>query len=288
MLETPGNSPKKKIDDQADVLKTLAVNLRKKRKENKLSRRALAEVAGVSQRYLAQIEVGEGNVSIRILYRVAHALDTSLSELLGRIESIDTFSEIFSAAPTETQNAVRQLLSIPDKKKRIALLGLRGAGKSTLGKQAGTILDIPFIELNDVVESLAAMPVGEIIAMHGPDGYRKLEADALTEVLAKNDRCILAVAGGIVTNREIYNRLINGFHTIWVQASPVDHMARVRAQGDLRPMKGQVQVMDQLRDILKARRLDYGRADIRLNTSNAREPIVLRSLVEIIRQIVTQ
>ncbi len=274
----------KQTDDQADVLKTLAINLRQKRKEKKLSRRVLAEVAGVSQRYLAQIEVGKGNVSVGILNRVACALDSSLLKLLGGVEPADKFSEIFSAAPMETQNAVLQLLSIPDKKKRIALLGLRGAGKSTLGKQAAAILDIPFIELNDVVERLAALPVSEIIALYGPDGYRKLEADALTDVLAKHDRCILAVAGGIVTNREIYNRLINRFHTIWVQASPEDHMARVRAQGDLRPMKGHVQVMDRLRDILNARKLDYGRADIHLNTSNAREPIVLRSLLEIIRQ----
>lgn len=285
MLGTLGYSPQKQMDDQADVLRNLAVNLRQKRKEKKLSRRVLAEAAGVSQRYLAQIEVGKGNVSIGILQRVAHALDSSLLKLLSTIEPADKFSEIFSAAPIETQNAVLQLLSIPDKKKRIALLGLRGAGKSTLGKQAAEILDIPFIELNNVVERLAAMPVGEIISMYGPDGYRKLEADALTEVLAQHDRCILAVAGGIVTNREIYNRLINGFHTIWVQASPEDHMARVRAQGDLRPMKGHGQAMDRLRDILKARRLDYGRADVRLNTSNAREPIVLRSLLEIIRQI---
>ena len=130
---------KKQTDDQADVLKTLAINLRQKRKAKKLSRRVLAEVAGVSQRYLAQIEVGKGNVSVGILNRVACALDSSLLKLLGGVEPVDKFSEIFSAAPMETQNAVLQLLSIPDKKKRIALLGLRGAGKSTLGKQLSLI-----------------------------------------------------------------------------------------------------------------------------------------------------
>ena len=274
----------KQLDDQAEVLESLAKTLRQKRAEKKLSRRVLAEMAGVSQRYLAQIEAGKGNVSICVLQRVADALDSNLLKLLGRVEIKDTVAEKFAAASVEVQHAVLQTLSIHEKEKRIALIGLRGAGKSSLGKQSATALGIPFIELNDIVERLAGMPIGDIIAMYGVEGYRKLEGDALTEVFAMHKTCILAVSGGIVTSSHTYNRLINGCHTIWLQASAEDHMARVRAQGDLRPMKGHLQAMDSLRDILKERALDYERADVCLNTSNAREPIVLRSLLELIKQ----
>jgi len=168
------------------------------------------------------------------------------------------------------RDRVQALLAAgPGKAGRVCLIGLRGAGKSTLGAAVAHALGVPFIELNRAIETAGGMPIAEIMALYGPDGYRQLEADALDRIVAEQTRAIVAVAGGIVGEADTFERLLDRFHTVWVRATPEEHMARVRAQGDTRPMAGHPQAMAQLRLILTGREAEYGRADAVLDTSGA-------------------
>jgi len=150
---------------------------------------------------------------------------------------------------------------------RICLIGLRGAGKSTLGALIASDLAVPFIELNKEIESQIGAPVGEIIALYGEEGYRQIEADTLEKITREHRRVVLAVAGGIVSSARAFDSVLQNFHTIWIRAQPADHMERVRAQGDLRPMAGNPQAMEQLRQILRAREEHYAKAAYQLDTS---------------------
>ena len=151
---------------------------------------------------------------------------------------------------------------------RICLVGLRGAGKSTLGQAAAAALGIRFLELNKLIEAHAGMPVSEVMALYGQDGYRDLEQEVLGEVVDSESRLILAVGGGIVAEPQTYGTLLERFHTVWVRTSPAEHMARVRAQGDLRPMKDNPAAMDQLKALLTARTPQYERAQAQVDTAN--------------------
>ncbi|HID68368.1 MAG TPA: helix-turn-helix domain-containing protein, partial [Roseibacterium sp.] len=253
-----------------------------------MSRRVLAETSGVSPRYLAQLESGEGNISIGLLFRVAEALGVSIDALVNSSElpaDARCVGEAFAAADMATQAQVRRLLSgdVP-KAGRICLIGLRGAGKSTLGAASAKALNVPFIELNSEIEAAGGIAIREIMGLYGPEGYRQLEADALDQIVADHDRAVVAVAGGIVGNSDIFDRLLNRFHTIWLRASPEEHMARVRAQGDTRPMEGNPQAMAQLRLILTGREAEYGRADVVLDTEGCSAPASLEALLALIEQ----
>ncbi len=208
-----------------------------------LSRRALSERSGVSERYLVQLEGGEGNASIAVLLRLALALDRRIEWFFGEDEK-----------PAATQ-------------RRIAFIGLRGAGKSTLGRLTAERLGLPFRELNDEIEAMSGMAVNEIIALYGQEGYRRLERRALEQTVQKYDDLVLAVAGGIVANPQTFDLLLANYRTVWLQAAPEEHMARVRAQGDERPMAGNPDAMNQLRDILTEREAEYARADLSVDTS---------------------
>lgn len=235
-----------------------------------MSRRVLSEVSGVSPRYLAQLESGEGNISIGLLFRVADALGVAMETLVSPGDlpaEARRMGEAFACADSTTQAQVRGLLSgATSKAGRVCLIGLRGAGKSTLGAAAAKALDVPFIELNRAIEAAGGMPISEIMGLYGPEGYRQLEADALDNIVAEQDRAIIAVAGGIVGDANTFDRLLDRFQTIWIKAAPEEHMARVRAQGDTRPMDGNPQAMAQLRLILTSREAEYGRADTVLDT----------------------
>ena len=154
---------------------------------------------------------------------------------------------------------------------RVCLVGLRGAGKSTLGRRAAQALRIPFVELKSEIENRVGMPVSEIMALYGQDGYRGFEAEAIEAVIQQHERVILSVGGGIVAETETFTDLLSRFHTIWIRTSPAEHMERVRAQGDLRPMEGNPQAMDQLKALLGAREPLYGRAQAQVDTSNRPE-----------------
>lgn len=251
-----------------------------------MSRRVLSEVSGVSPRYLAQLEGGEGNISIGLLFRVAEALGVSMEMLISPSDltvEARRVAEAFAGADKATQGEVQALLSgSATKAGRICLIGLRGAGKSTLGAAAAKALDAPFIELNRAIEAAGGMPISEIMGLYGPEGYRQLEADALDKIVAEQDRAMVAVAGGIVGDAQTFGRLLDRFHTVWIKASPEEHMARVRAQGDTRPMEGNPQAMAQLRLILTSREAEYARADAELDTGGQSVSTSLAALLALI------
>jgi len=265
--------------------------VRKARERKGIPRRVLSEMSGVSPRYLAQLEAGEGNISIGLLQRVAIALDHRIDWLTGEEDpwASDALrvAELFRSANSDVQQAVLRTLS-PEpvetrRAHRICLIGLRGAGKSTLGTLAGQALDLPFVELNREIEEQSGMPVDEVMALYGQEGYRKLEAQAIGRVIATHDGMIMAVAGGIVAEPDTYNLLLDHFHTIWLRTTPDEHMMRVRDQGDERPMADNPEAMDQLRSILTSREALYAKALAQLETSARTVDVSLAQLLALIR-----
>ncbi len=274
----------------ADVMARVGDRVRRAREGKGLPRRVLSDISGVSLRYLAQLEAGEGNISIGLLQRVSMALDHRIEWFLAEDDPWSSealqVADLFRAASDDVRASVIKTLS-PEpsqvmRASRLCLIGLRGAGKSTLGRLVGTALGLPFVELNQEIEMQSGMSVDEVIALYGPEGYRKLEGQALARVIANYDKMILAVAGGIVAEPDTYTSLLAHFHTIWVKTSPDEHMARVRAQGDERPMAGNPEAMDQLRSILTSREADYKRAQAVLDTSKKG---VDRSVAELVKLI---
>ncbi len=178
---------------------------------------------------------------------------------------------LYSAATASQREQILQILN-PEpaadlRARRLCLIGLRGAGKTTLGRRLGESLDIPFVELNREIEEQSGMPVNEVIALYGQEGYRRLERQALERVVSTRDCLALAAAGGIVSEPETFQFLLSRFHTIWLKAAPEEHMQRVRAQGDERPMAGNPKAMEALNAILKSREALYARAEMTIDTS---------------------
>ena len=285
-------APREDTIDHAVSVLILRVGerVRKARERKGIPRRVLSEISGVSPRYLAQLEAGEGNISIGLLQRVAIALDHRIEWLVGEDDpwSSDAVrvANLFRTANSDVQTTVLHALS-PEpletrRAHRICLVGLRGAGKSTLGQMAGAALGLPFVELNREIEEQSGMPVDEVMALYGQEGYRKLEAQAINRVIATHDRIILAVAGGIVAEPETYNTLLGHFHTVWVKTTPAEHMARVRDQGDTRPMAGNPEAMEQLRSILTSREALYEKAQAQLDTSGQTVEVSLGKILALI------
>ncbi|MBL4597578.1 MAG: helix-turn-helix transcriptional regulator [Rhizobiaceae bacterium] len=257
------------------LLRTVGERVKNLRARKGISRRALSEDSGVSQRYLAQLESGSGNISIGLLLRVANALDFKIEWLVSEEDpwnsDLSMAKYLLSNATIEQRAQVIKMLepqaiSNP-KSNRIAFIGLRGAGKSTLGRLASDELKIPFLELNDEIEKVSGIPVHEVFALYGQEGYRQLERQSLEQTIATHEAVILAVAGGIVSNPQTFNYLLQHFHTIWLKAAPEDHMSRVRGQGDERPMAGKPDAMNDLQQILFSRESLYARADVEVNTA---------------------
>jgi XRE family transcriptional regulator, aerobic/anaerobic benzoate catabolism transcriptional regulator len=282
------------VDDSKteQLLALVGVRVRSARARMGLSRRALAEKSGVSQRYLAQLESGQGNISIGLLLRVAEALDFRIEWLVGEedpwtSEIVMVSSLMRSATAKQRQHVIEVLLPENPRVKRanrIALIGLRGAGKSTLGRLVGTELGLPFKELNEDIEEAGGMPAGEVMALYGLEGYRYLERQSLERMVALYNRVVLAAAGGIVSQPETFNYLLQNFHTVWLKAKPEEHMARVRGQGDERPMAGNPDAMDELRSILKSREALYARAEAHIDTSNSTLEESLQAVLQAIRE----
>jgi XRE family aerobic/anaerobic benzoate catabolism transcriptional regulator len=209
-----------------------------------MTRKALAQGSGVSERYLAQLESGQGNASILLLRQIASALRVSL-EVLVRDDG---------------RGAGRR-------RGRVALIGLRGAGKSTLGGRLAKQLDVPFIELDREIEREAGTSLSEIFLLYGQAGYRRYEKRCLEKVLDANERLVLATGGSIVSAPGTYDLLLSECYTVWLKAEPEEHMARVVAQGDTRPMADSREAMDDLRRILTGRAALYGQADVTIDTA---------------------
>lgn len=255
-----------------------------------ISRRVLSEMSGVSPRYLAQLESGNGNISIALLLKISEALDFNIEWLVGADDPWNSEAAmvryLFSQASRAKRRDVLDLLQTQNASEaragRIALIGLRGAGKSTLGRLAAVELGVPFLELNQEIESASGIPVNEVFSLYGQDGYRRLERQALERIVATHENVILAVAGGIVAEPETYTYFLHHFYTVWIKARPEEHMARVQGQGDERPMIGNPDAMADLKRILKSREALYARAEAQVDTSNLSQSVSLKLLLETI------
>jgi XRE family aerobic/anaerobic benzoate catabolism transcriptional regulator len=291
-IEPP--TPTRFIDEAADAefIQALAVRVRESRARRGMSRKMLALNADVSERYLAQVESGETNPSIMVLRHVAHALGISLIELLEPQQNspeyrlISRFLEQLS--PNRLEEALLRLMrdfgnEDASRRKRIALVGLRGAGKSTLGRALAGELSLPFFELNSAIEAEAGMNLNEVFMLYGQPGFRRLERGCLESFIAKNESGVITVGGGIVSESETFNLLLMNCYTVWVKATPEEHMSRVVAQGDFRPMEGNAEAMEDMRRILVAREPLYSKADFTLDTTGQRPEDSLAQL----RQTVT-
>jgi XRE family aerobic/anaerobic benzoate catabolism transcriptional regulator len=243
-----------------------------------ISRRQLAAGAGISERYLAQIEGGQGNPSAIVLRSIAEAIGAPIIDLIPRSGShggaLTQILDLLGRMPATELPAIaermhRRLAGAPaaDRAQRIALVGLRGAGKSTLGRLLAEKLGCPFIELNRVIEQSYGARVSLLIEMSGVGTFRRHERGSLDRVIAEHDTVVIATAGGIVSNPETYALLLERTHTVWIKARPDEHMARVMEQGDFRPMAQNREAMADLLAILDARAADYARAEAQLDTA---------------------
>jgi XRE family aerobic/anaerobic benzoate catabolism transcriptional regulator len=236
------NAPLTPQQQDAAYLARLGERVRAWRTEQAMTRRTLSEASGVSERYLAQLESGQGNMSVLLLRKVARAMHVPVERLVA------------DEAPSP-------------RAARIALVGLRGAGKSTLGQMLADDLDVPFIELSREIEKLAGCSVREIHDLYGTNAYRRYERRALEETVQIYAEVVIATPGGIVSDPATFNELLSHCTTVWLQAAPEEHMGRVAAQGDTRPMAASKEAMDDLRRILAGRAAFYSKADLSVDTS---------------------
>ena len=265
---------------KSPLLRALGERVRNLRARRGLTRRNLAASAQVSERHLANLEYGTGNVSILVLHQIALALQCSMAELLGDVTASSAewllLRELLEGRSEQDLHRVRlaagEILGTapsgdPHRGSRIALIGLRGAGKSTLGRMLAEHLNVPFLELNQEIERVAGCSVREIYDLYGAGAYRRYERRALEEAVQIYSDVVIATPGGIVSDPATFNELLSHCTTVWLQAQPDEHMSRVVAQGDTRPMAANPEAMDDLRRILDGRSAFYSKADHLLDTS---------------------
>jgi XRE family transcriptional regulator, aerobic/anaerobic benzoate catabolism transcriptional regulator len=276
--EAGAGLPADQAPQTAAFLAAVGGEVRKNRAKRGMTRRQLAEASETSERYLAQIESGAGNPSVSVLRAIAQALDLPAAALLpeqgGRTAGLSAILDLLAQVPESELPALTKdiaarvaLHSGADRGRRVALVGLRGAGKSTLGRMLAQHLGWPFIELDRRVEEDYGASIPDLIEMAGMATFRRQERSALERVLREHDAAVITTAGGIVANLETYALLLSHAHTVWIKARPQEHMSRVMAQGDFRPMAENRQAMADLVAILEARRADYARAEAEVDTS---------------------
>ena len=263
--------------DEAAIVAALGHLLRRARAKRGMTRAQLAHLSGASERYLAQIESGQGNPSVVVLKGIADALELPLVELLPRTTgdggAMTHILDMLARMPAAELPAIAELIGQrvaeePDRADRIALIGLRGAGKSTLGRRLAAKLGFPFIELDRLVEQEYGAHIPDLIEMAGLATFRRYERSCLDRVIEKHQQAVIAAAGGIVANAETYGMLLHRTHTVWLKARPEHHMSRVMQQGDFRPMAHNRAAMADLVAILDARQSDYEHAHAVLDNSN--------------------
>ena len=266
-------------EEKNPFLVSLGDRVRAIRARRGMTRKAVSIAADVSERHLANLEYGEGNASILVLLQVARALHCSLAELIGDVttsspewllirELLETRDD---ASLRRVRIAIGEMLGTGGGNTavctRVALIGLRGAGKSTLGQMLAEDLGFPFVELSREIEKFAGCSVSEIQALYGMNAYRRYERRALEEAIQIYPEAVIATPGGLVSDPATFNQLMSHCTTVWLQADPEDHMKRVTAQGDLRPMAASKQAMEDLKGILAGRAAFYSKAQHRVNTS---------------------
>ena len=288
----PPSHPAAVVD--ADYLRRLGDRVRELRARRGMTRRILSRDSRVSERYLAQLETGQGNISILLLRQVAQALDIPMHALLPngaeQSEELTRATEFLAKLSSEQLQRVREMLlrefNVVDpmaRRHRLAIVGLRGAGKSTLGSMLATQFGMPFIELDRVIEQHSGLGLSVIFDLYGQSGFRRLERECLDQVLRHHPRFVLATGGSLVSEAATYERLLSDCFTVWLRATPEDHMQRVIAQGDTRPMSENREAMSELKNILNVREPLYRRADITVDTSSQSLPDTFENLVHAIR-----
>ncbi|MCB2004308.1 MAG: helix-turn-helix transcriptional regulator [Burkholderiaceae bacterium] len=266
-------------EDKNPFLVAMGERVRALRARRGMTRKAVALAADVSERHLANLEYGTGNVSILVLLQVAGALQCALAELIGDVTTSspewlmirEMLERRDEATLQKVRVAVGELLGTGGgnraRSPRVALVGLRGAGKSTLGQMLAGDLGYPFVELSREIEKFAGCSVAEIQALYGVNAYRRYERRALEEAIQIYPEAVIATPGGLVSDPATFNQLLAHCTTVWLQASAQDHMQRVVAQGDMRPMAGSREAMDDLKGILAGRAAFYSKAQLRIDTS---------------------
>jgi XRE family aerobic/anaerobic benzoate catabolism transcriptional regulator len=266
-------------DFETRFLEQLGQRVRTMRALRGMSRKVLAKVSGISERYIAQLESGKGNVSIVLLRRVSNAMGAHLEDLIPATEPALDWPVIRDLLRKATPSQIAQAKDVLSGQGNgtsalrrtsfagIALIGLRGAGKSTLGKMLAKKIGWSFVELNKEIETQNGLSVAEIIALYGQEGFRRMEQAALGQLLAREELMVLATGGGIVSEPLTFDLILSSFYTIWLKAEPEEHMARVRSQGDLRPMADDRSAMAELRTILLSREPLYARASAVVDTA---------------------
>ena len=277
------------------LLVSLGERVRLLRGRRGLTRKALAQEAGVSERHLANLESGTGNATILLLRQLSEALNCSLAEIIGD-ETTSSAEWLLIRRLLQDRGEgdikrARQVLTAlfgdlrdEDRERRVVLIGLRGAGKSALGRLLAEKLSMPFVELTREIERLAGCTLSQLHDLYGASAYRRYERRALESLLHEHPRMVLASPGGIVSEPETFSLLLGRCFTVWLQATPEDHMKRVLAQGDLRPMAGNREAMEDLKNILASRTDFYAKADLSLNTSGKTLPETLNDLFETLQQ----
>jgi len=289
------------LDEKNPFLVSLGERVRALRSRRGMTRKALSIAADVSERHLANLEYGVGNASVLVLLQVAQALKSSLAELLGdettRSPEWLMIREMLSQRDEATLHRVREAIAPlldaaaarsgpgrAGRSARIALIGLRGAGKSTLGRMLAEDLDFPFVELSREIEKFAGCSISEIQALYGQNAYRRYERRAMEEAIQIYPEAVIATPGGLVSDPATFNLLLSHCTTVWLQADPEDHMKRVAAQGDLRPMAASKEAMEDLKGILAGRAAFYSKAEMRLDTSAQPLEPTFQALRSMVRQ----
>ncbi len=293
VTDSPESAPDSK---RSPFLEALGERVRTLRSRQGMTRRAVAQAADVSERHLANLEYGTGNVSVLVLLQVAHALQCSLAELLGDVTTSSPewllIRELLGKRSEADLRRARVQLSdmfgeggnAQERKNRIALIGLRGAGKTSLGQRLADDLGFPFIELSREIEQFAGCQISEIHNLYGANAYRRYERRALEEAIQIYPEVVIATPGGLVSDSANFNLLLSHCTSVWLQADAADHMGRVAAQGDMRPMAASREAMEDLKRILEGRSAFYSKADLAINTSGRSEDQAFAALRSSVRQ----
>ncbi len=275
----------------------LGERVRSLRSRRGMTRKAVAVAADVSERHLANLEYGEGNVSILVLLQVAGALHCTLFELLGDVTTSNPewllIRELLENADETTLRRARIAIGealgtgggTPHANPRVALIGLRGAGKSSLGQMLAHDLGFPFVELSREIEKFAGCSVNEIQNLYGMNAYRRYERRALEETIQIYPEAVIATPGGLVSDPATFNQLLSHCTTVWLQADPEDHMKRVIAQGDMRPMASSKEAMEDLKSILSGRAAFYNKSQLKLDTSAQPQDATFKILRSMVREV---